>query len=308
MLLGTTFPQRKAAALLIHRTGKRDGVSAARRPWARRENGKVGAEQGGAGAGRNLAAVYDAEAAVYEDLWAPVLAVPGRDLLAALPLTRARRVLEVGAGVGKLLPEIRAAAPHAAVIGVDRSPGMLRRASSAFPRAVMDASRLALSSNSVDVAVCAFVLFHLEDPAEALVELRRVLRPGGMLGILTWGRYSSCPALEALLRELDAFGAPADPFPPHHRRLDDPSDLRALLEDTGFQQVRAWSGWLDHDESPEEFARRASCGPSGRRLAGLNEPAHSALLGRWETRLAAMRPEGFHTRRQLVFTTALAPA
>lgn len=142
-----------------------------------------------------LAAYYDAEAAVYEELWAPVLARPGRELLDALPLREARVIVDVGTGVGALLPAIRAAAPYASVIAVDRSIGMLRRASSAVPRMVADAAAPGIREEAIDVAVMAFVLFHLADPLRALEQISLVLRPGGMLGTLTWGRESDCPAL-----------------------------------------------------------------------------------------------------------------
>jgi len=41
-------------------------------------------------------------------------------------------------------------------------------------------TRLPLKSASVDVAVCMLVLHHLEKPAEAVAEMRRIVRPGGM--------------------------------------------------------------------------------------------------------------------------------
>src|SRR5206468_1685963 len=75
-----------------------------------------------------VAEVYSSDSLAYEKSWAPVLRPHGRRLLERLPLARAARVLDAGAGVGTLLVDIQQEAPAAAVIGVDCSFGMLVRA------------------------------------------------------------------------------------------------------------------------------------------------------------------------------------
>lgn len=109
-------------------------------------------------------------------------------LLAALSLSPGQRVLDVGCGPATDLPSLAAAVgPHGEVIGVDRDPAMVataRERCAALPNVRVlegDAERLPLGSAEIDRARVDRVLMHVADPAAALSELHRVLRPGGLL-------------------------------------------------------------------------------------------------------------------------------
>jgi len=117
-------------------------------------------------------------------------------LLDALPLADARRVLDLGTGVGALLPDIARAAPRASLFGIDIAPGMLALAPKAVPVAAMDAGSLAFRPGTFDAVLMVFVLFLLPEPIVALTEVRRALRAGGVLGIATWAGEPIFPALE----------------------------------------------------------------------------------------------------------------
>ncbi len=90
-------------------------------------------------------------------------------------------VMDLGCSTGYLLEDLRSAHPRAALVGVDLIAAGLAKAHASVPEARLvqaDACRLPLADASVDSAVSLNLLEHVPDDERALVELRRVLRPG----------------------------------------------------------------------------------------------------------------------------------
>ncbi len=124
-------------------------------------------------------------------------------LLDRLGLSRLRRdlsrdldgeVLEVGVGTGRQLPYHP---PGVSLTAVDPDAAALRRAARRSPRTrlvVAPAESLPFPDASFDWVIFALVLCTVHDPAAALREARRVLRPAGRLRVLEHVR-SPLPAL-----------------------------------------------------------------------------------------------------------------
>jgi SAM-dependent methyltransferase len=256
-----------------------------------------------------LADRYSADAIAYRDLWGPVLRPLSLRLLPALPLGGAHRVLDVGTGVGCLLADLQdAAAPGAVVVGGDRSPGMLALADSRFPRVVLDAKSLPLTDGTFDVALAAFVLFHIDDPVQALGEAHRTLRKGGAIGAVTWGRDLIYPADEICMQELDVHGAAhIEQLPSRYDIIDTPDKAVALLEAAGFTSVRAWAEPSSYRLELEHFvACRTSLGLLKRRLETLDAQARASCIGRAVARLEGLVLEDFRDRSDIVLAVGVA--
>ncbi|WP_420113620.1 class I SAM-dependent methyltransferase [Pseudactinotalea sp.] len=100
-------------------------------------------------------------------------------------------VLDVGCGPGTITVDLASRVPGGRVIGIDTSADVLGKAADlAVAQGVenvqleqADVMALPYSAESFDVVHAHQVLQHMADPVGALREMRRVLRPGGLLAV-----------------------------------------------------------------------------------------------------------------------------
>jgi phosphatidylethanolamine/phosphatidyl-N-methylethanolamine N-methyltransferase len=170
---------------------------------------------------------------------------PGRDTaIAHLGLKPNDSVLEVGIGTGLNLPLY---SPACRLTGIDLSQEMLDKAVEraqklAMPNVtlkVMDATALDFADNEFDKAVATYTISAVPDPVAVLREMRRVVKPGGVIVVLNHFRS-----------ERRVMGHLEDLVAPLCTRLGWKSNLplRPLLDQVGLDaelitKVNLFNGW-----------------------------------------------------------------
>jgi SAM-dependent methyltransferase len=168
-------------------------------------------------------------------------------MLASLDARPGQTILELAAGAGDTgFLAARAVGPTGRVISSDFSTGMVdaarRRAASLglenVECRVLDAESLALDDDSVDGIVCRWGYMLMGDPAAALRESRRVLRPGGTLVFSVWAEPSRNPWGSVVGALLVAQGhvPPPEPETPGIFALADRSRIARILTSAGFER------------------------------------------------------------------------
>jgi SAM-dependent methyltransferase len=205
---------------------------------------------------------------------------------------RGDTVLELAAGVGETGFEAAALiGEHGRLIVSDFSPAMLDAARrrgvelgiSNVDYQLIDAERIDLDADSVDGVFCRFGYMLMADPAAALAETRRVLRPGGRLTLAVWGSPERNPFFGIIAISLVQRGHISPPEPPPAPGIFSMASAdrtTQLLEGAGFSEVRT-------EEVPGRFALPSAdeylsviadtAGPIALALRGLPEAERNAV-------------------------------
>jgi ubiquinone/menaquinone biosynthesis C-methylase UbiE len=189
---------------------------------------------------------YDSAAECHERLAGPsFFERPARDLVADIDVSAAARIADIGTGSGvAALMASQSASPHAIVMGVDPSIEMLRTARShGLEHVVVGcAPGLPLADRSFDRILANFVLSHLSSYELGLLDMVRLLQPGGRLGATAWGSIrneyrefweslAESFVSRELLAEATREGIPWDEW------FSDPSRLERAFQEAGLKNV-----------------------------------------------------------------------
>lgn len=139
---------------------------------------------------------FDRHARQWDDLAVRLVAVDDFRPLLLEWLPECRRLVEIGIGTGRLLPDL--VRPGRQVIGIDQSPAMLEQARSRLVEAGLEGSvelrlgemtHLPLADRTADGALLTMALHHAPQPQQVIAELGRILEPAGFVLIVDLQRH-----------------------------------------------------------------------------------------------------------------------
>lgn len=155
-------------------------------------------------------------------------------LVGLLPVGPEDHILEVGFGPGVALAQLLGRVPNGTVTGVEASTSMARQARDRFRDAIAerrlkihtgDAAPLPFDEGTFDKVSATHVVYFWPDQVATVGELRRVLRPGGVLAV-GYQEQDRMPPRAA--QGLAAAGA----------RLVGPGEVEDIARRAGFGRVR----------------------------------------------------------------------
>jgi SAM-dependent methyltransferase len=198
----------------------------------------------------------------------------------AISLGTDMHVLDAGCGAGLAmqLAEKRGARPT----GIDAAAGMLSVAWERLPRADVrhgDLERLPFDDDTFDAAVAFDSLAYVEEPGAALAELRRVVREGSPVAVLTWAEPDRCGS-SAVLDAVTTLLPPSQPGAAGAFGLSRESALRELATGAGLTVESVTEVTVRFGYRTLDVAMRAylSTGPAQRAVAYVGRQAAAEAI------------------------------
>jgi SAM-dependent methyltransferase len=214
-------------------------------------------------------------------------------------------VLDVGSGTGGLAAAVAAAAPSGRVVGVDRSEPYVagaraRHQQEQFRFEVGDAQHLQFEDACFDRTLSQLILNFIPDPGQAVTEMIRVTRPGGIVATAVWDYGEGMEMLRAFWDEAIALMPDAEANDERHMRFSARGELAAFWRTHHLQNVSETALAIDtpfssFDDYWSPFLQQQ--GPAGAYVATLAERDREQLRVNLRRRLLGDAADGSITLR-----------
>ena len=177
----------------------------------------------------------------YVGRWSRVVA---REFLAWLGKQPSSRWLDVGCGTGALTEVILQETAPIEIVGIDPSPGFIAHARTqvADPRVRFeqgDACNLPLPNGMFDAVVSGLVLNFVPQPEQAVAEMRRTARSGGLIGSYVWDYAGGMQFMRHFWDAAVELNPSADGLDQGNRfPLCNPERLTKLFDGAGLHRIQ----------------------------------------------------------------------
>jgi ubiquinone/menaquinone biosynthesis C-methylase UbiE len=193
------------------------------------------------------------------------------------------RWLDVGCGTGAFTQLVLKHCSPGSIAGVDPAPAQIEHARTQTPQAdfrVADAMALPFADNEFDIVASALVINFIPNRAKALNEMRRVLRPGGIVAAYLWDRSATADASPHAPMERGLHSIGAEVLRPPVAPESTPEGAKAALEGVGFSDISVTG--IEVSQTYRDFddywqAQTMPFAPVGKSVAALTDAGRAKL-------------------------------
>jgi ubiquinone/menaquinone biosynthesis C-methylase UbiE len=166
------------------------------------------------------------------------------------------------------------------------------------------AQRLPLADASADAVVSSFVFQYLRSRIAALREARRVLRPGGIVAVVTsrapdwpfepWDLYKGVVSEQGLEPPVSV---------EVYRPFRNESSAAALVRRAGFRRAHAFAETVEKQWTLDDYVATTFEAEDRDFIASLDMPTRDRLEAIWRERLERLEPAAFLYRDPIIYVT-----
>lgn len=244
--------------------------------------------------------VHDADG--YEQLmgrWSRRLAP---DFIDFAGIAAGDRILDVGCGTGSLTFELASRSEPKAIAAIDFAPAFVEAAKRRNTDARVtiqqaDATDLPFADDAFDRAMALLVLHFVPDAPLAIREMRRVVKPGGMVAAVVWDHLGGMTGMRMIVDTLAALSEPGRQLRNRYifQPMMQPGEMKQAFIDAGLKdveetQLMARMDYANFDDLWAPIA--AGEGPIGKFVGNLEPAALDRMAAAVRDAYGSGRPDG----------------
>jgi ubiquinone/menaquinone biosynthesis C-methylase UbiE len=211
-------------------------------------------------------------------------------------------ILDVGCGTGSLTFELAKSADLAEIQAIDFSPVFVEAAKekNTDPRVTIsqaDATALPFADNIFDRTLALLVLHFVPEAGKAVAEMRRVVRPGGVVAAVVWDHYGGMTGMRMMIDTVAALSESGRQMRSRYcfQPMMQPGEMKRTFAEQGLVDVSEAELMIrmDYADFDDFWAPiGAGEGPLGRYLTTLDAAEQKRIEAAVRDAYQAGRPDG----------------